>query len=107
MVENTNSRTAALIICCPKGETRAARSLVSKALRTVLGQFWKAPRYGHYMSKQEIYREQESPFLTLDDCDPRYLVDMTDAEFAAVCAEIDRLAAEDGWTQAPFDAYHD
>lgn len=92
-------RTACILITAAAGYRRAARGLVSRALRESLGiqNMRSEPHFAVY------YREG------FDDPDfaARYIVSVTDDEFHSFEAKVEAMAKNEGWETAPIDCYHD
>lgn len=99
--ENENRRSACFIVCAPRGDQRAARGVIGRAIRKVIG---ARRARGCYMSAAEIAGYSDKP---VRECEGRYTPDVTDEEFQKICDEAQRIAAAEGWTQAPMDGYHD
>jgi len=103
----TERRPAVIIIAAAKGDVRAARGLASRAINAALGNppHYTEPFNISYMSAWEA--------KTYDLSDPRYTLDVTDAELERIIAEARRLAEAEGWTNnsgvpsPPIDVYHD
>ena len=76
-----------------KGSVRAARSVASKALRTV------KPVSMRYMGAKEAAREGMNG--------ARYSAYMTREQYTTFNVEADRLAAEAGFDVTPLDCYQD
>ena len=91
-------RSACFLIQATKGNRRAARGLIGRALRTGLGirKWHTAPHFVEYL-----------PESTDVDFTARFCFEATDDEFAAVSKEMCRLAENEGWSGCPGDGYHD
>lgn len=95
-------RPAVIIINAVKGDVRAARGVVSRALHAALPGFRlrKEPYVAVYWSKSEL------PDLGPDP-DPRYTLDVTDEEMARVEQALIQEARDSGFDKPPVDIYHD
>ena len=107
---NTTSdgrRNAVIMVCTFKGEINAARKLVGNAIRKVLGRKATtgiAPWTCYYTSKKGVLNDG----YDLDnDPDPRFDLDVTDEEMAAISDTLAEMAKAVGWDRAPVDIYHD
>lgn len=91
-----SGREAVINVTAAKGHTRAARALISKAIKKALKirKWGTPPHHVHYEPK----RGNE---------DPRYTLHVTDQEMERVSAEIEKMAKAAGWPHAPVDIYHD
>lgn len=100
----TDRRIACIIICAFKGDVRAARGVVAKAIREVCGNepHHSEPHFINYMSA-EAWRGETGEA----DAEPRYFVEMTDAECEAFGNAATRIAKEAGFNRVPMDVYHD
>lgn len=94
-------KTSVFILSAAKGDVRAARSLMGRALREVLGvkRLHVAPHFVTYDSQAAARAEGSQ--------DPRYYADLTEEEFAAVGQRVYQLSQMGGWDRAPIDAYRD
>jgi hypothetical protein len=100
--ESAHARPACFIIKAATGHVRAARGLVSRAIRSVVHQ--DAGNYPHCMT---YYSLEELRQLGHGDIYPRYVVNVTDAQFDDICNVITASALAEGWDGPPMDAYHD
>lgn len=91
--------TACLVVNAAPGEERAARGLMGRAIRATLGvrQWKQAPHFVAFYA-----RDSYGPGF-----DPRFTVEVTDAEFTKLVAAAARLALAEGWDRSPFDCYLD
>ena len=100
-------REAMIYVIGRRGQVRASRGIVSRALRAVLGDFYAPPYKGDYMTQREVYDYEraggERP--DLNQCSPVYRVNLTDSEAKKLWAEIDRLSKDLPWPAG--ELYHD
>ena len=95
----TERREAALHIEAYKGDQRAARGLVGRAIKQALDvrKWGVAPYHVHY-----------SPVSRYDDgtvADGRYYIELTESEQARVWDRLKVLADEEGWHGVPASFY--
>jgi hypothetical protein len=95
------ARPACFIVEAATGDVRAARGLVSRAIRSVV------PNAGAFPHSMTYYSARELRQLGNGDAAPRYVVNITDAQFDKICEAAHVAALADGWNEAPMDAYHD
>ena len=97
-----HGRDAVIILTAVKGHARAARALVSKAIKKVLRvrKWHTEPHYVHFTSGHEMGSYGGGK-------DGRYTLRVTDAEMTKLSNEISRAAKAAGWSGAPVDIYHD
>lgn len=91
-------RAACILIAAADGDVRAARGLVGRAIRSALS----VTRWGDADHGVSYYSS-----AACDGGLPRFTLEVTDAEMDALTAEIEAMAAAEGWTAAPVDIYHD
>jgi hypothetical protein len=96
-------RTATIIISAARGNVRASRALVSRAIRAAL----KIRKWGTgdhmvaYMTSADVREYSQNA------TEPRFQLEATTEEMQRVTAAIEILAEHDGWNQTPVDIYHD
>jgi len=94
----TNRRPACIILTATKGDIRTAKTVFTGIARKVLGGgFCKAPWHCGYYGPRELEH----------DCSPRWTLDVSDAEFAALIAEMKPAYTGAGWSGVPLDCYRD
>ncbi len=98
---SANTRPACFIIAAAGGHVRDARGLVSRAIRSVVPNAGSSPHSMAYYSARELRQLGDT------DAAPRYVINVTDAQFDEICEVAHAAALADGWTCAPVDAYHD
>ena len=94
--DTNGRRNACLIVSAHKGDHRAARGVIGRAIREGLPvtRWGTAPHFVYYTP-------------TSSDGDARYTLDATDTEFARVGEALVRISQEEGWSRPPVDCYHD
>lgn len=93
-MSHENTKLGCILICAGKGDLRAARSIVTKALKSVAP---KAPRSYIGQSESKSYGLR----------DPRYTVECTEKTFTEIQEKIGELAKVAGFNQSPVDCYQD
>jgi len=95
---DTERKYSVFYLSAPTGDVRAARGLVSRALRSVLGSdCYRSPHFVDY----------EARCVDTGKSVQRYSALLTDGEFDAVCAKATEFASAEGWSGTPVDAYND
>lgn len=91
-------QSSILILSAPKGDVRAARGLLGRALRKGLGiRSWnESPHFVSYQSSADV-----------DGLPPRFTFWATEEEFDNVLKVAAKLAKAEGWSGVPVDAYYE
>jgi hypothetical protein len=86
-----------MYIIARKGRVRAARGIVSEALREALGDIYRAPHNARYFSQQETLRMGlEASIRAL--CRPSYFLHgVSERQLDCVIRFISDIAKEKGW----------
>ena len=96
--EWASRRDTCIILCAAPGSVRAAKSVVTRALRKVLGRGYAGAPWSCNYNVGAHY----------EDADSRWLLQTTDAEWDALMAAIKaEFAADGGWDRVPLDCYRD
>ena len=95
MSESQSTRLACIIIEAVKGDRRAARGLIGRALKKVKVPYTRA----NYISESEM--------RICGTQDGRYTVEMTNEQAALFQKVAHEMALAEGWKSAPMDFYHD
>lgn len=106
----TSERYDAFFIVTPgdgRGNANAARALIGRAFRKVLGitKWYDGAHFVTYQGSAELTHELGRSYGDMQLA--KFSLNVSDEECKAVCAEIVRSAALEGWSSAPFDCYHD
>lgn len=105
---NPERRPAVIIINTVPGDVRAARGVVSRAIRKALAGYKRQgqePYNVFYISKEQM--RQELPPEEKRFAEPRYYLMVTDDEMAAVNQALVEASRAEGFDQPPVDIYHD
>lgn len=100
---NEARRPACIILAAAPGDFRAARSLVSRAIRSTLAvrKHETAPYFVHFTSGDSLRANG------LDRDAGQYTLEVSDEEFSKLMSAIGALASNEGWSRPPTDSYHD
>ena len=98
-------RRAVFYVIAPSRSRRAARGLISRAIRSMLGTgYTRAPYFCEYESaaKQAARGEGVSP----RHCLARYSAQLTDVECEAILLAVSITAEREGWSSSPLQCSH-
>jgi len=95
-------KRACILVTAVDGETKAARSLIGRAIRTALSvhQWHTEPHRVVYASKAECSANDAGTTS-------RYTLNVTDLELDKLTRELERLSSIEGWNRVPVDIYCD
>lgn len=96
--EESNRRPACIIMNATKGDVRAAKTVFARVAQEVLGAGYQgAPWHCGYYGSRDLDR----------GTNPRWTLDLTDAEFSTLVKALCPAYKAEGWTSVPLDCYHD